>query len=101
MSLKDRFYVNRKGEKWGSGWVYPKGANSMDLSGLGFRKVLVGTGWAVSLFLCTVGSENSPPQCRASIFVSAPECRDIETALYDRTSVRAYVRTSVRTYVRL
>jgi len=67
MSLKDRFYVNRKGEKWGSGWVYPKGANSMDLSGLGFRKALVGTGWAVSPFLCTVGSENSPPQCRASI----------------------------------
>ena len=25
------------------------------------------------------------------IFVSAPECRDIETALYDRTSVRTYV----------
>ena len=27
-----------------------------------------------------------------SIFVLAPECRDIETALYDRTSVRLYVR---------
>jgi len=26
------------------------------------------------------------------LFVSAPECRDIETALYDRTSVRTYVR---------
>ena len=25
------------------------------------------------------------------VFVSAPECRDIETALYDRTSVRPYV----------
>jgi len=26
------------------------------------------------------------------IFVSALECRDIETALYDRTSVRTYER---------
>jgi len=32
-----------------------------------------------------------------NVFVSAPECRDIETALYDRTCVRP----SVRTYVRL
>ena len=30
-------------------------------------------------------------QCSRLIFVSAPECRDIETALYDRT-VRPYVR---------
>ena len=30
------------------------------------------------------------------LFVSAPECRDIETALYDRP----YVRTSVGSYVR-
>ena len=29
------------------------------------------------------------------LFVSAPECRDIETVLYDRTSVHTYVRTSL------
>ena len=87
--------------------MHPKGANSMVMSGLSFRKILVGTGWAISLLLRTIGltlkTVLSP--CRASIssiegfFVSAPECRDIETALYDRTSVRAYVRTYVRTYV--
>ena len=29
----------------GGGWVHPKGANSMAVSGLGFRKAMVGTGW--------------------------------------------------------
>jgi len=33
----------------------------MELSGLSFRKVLVGTGWAISLLLCTIiGLENDP-----------------------------------------
>ena len=32
----------------------PKGANCMAMSGLGFRKVLVGNGWAVSLLLCMI-----------------------------------------------
>jgi len=39
------------------------------MSGLKFRKILVGTGWAISLLLCTVGltlkTVLSP--CRASI----------------------------------
>jgi len=48
-----------------------KGANSMAVSGLGFREALVGTGhgWAVSLLLSMIGlrkpSSNSP--CRVSI----------------------------------
>jgi len=33
----------------GSGWVHPKGANSMAASGRDYRKALVGTGWAISL----------------------------------------------------
>ena len=33
------------------------------------------------------------------VFVFAPECRDIETALYDGPSVRPSVRPSVCTYV--
>ena len=34
--------------------MHLKGADGMDVSGLGFRKALVDTGWVVSL-LCTVG----------------------------------------------
>ena len=33
-------------------------------------------------------------------FVSAPECRDIETALYDRTSVRASLAYCVQYFIR-
>ena len=32
--------------------MHPKGANSMAASGLGCRKALVGTGWAISLLPC-------------------------------------------------
>ena len=35
-------------------WWVPKGANCMAMSGLGFRKVLVGNGWAVSLLPCMI-----------------------------------------------
>ena len=45
MSLADRFCVNRKGRIGGGGRVHPKGANSMAVSGLRGRKVLVGTAW--------------------------------------------------------
>ena len=48
MSLGDRFGDSRKGGKGGGWWVYPKGANSMAVSGLCGRKVLVGTGKAIS-----------------------------------------------------
>ena len=48
MSLGDRFCDSRKGGTGGGGWVYPKGANSMAVSGLRGRKVLVGTGKAIS-----------------------------------------------------
>ena len=36
----------------GGGWVHPKGANSIAITGLGCRKALVGTRWAISLLLC-------------------------------------------------
>ena len=42
MSLGNKFYVNRKGGTRGGRWVYLKGANSMAVSGLGFRKALGG-----------------------------------------------------------
>ena len=48
MSLGDRFCNSRKGGIWGGGWVHPEGANSMAVSGLRDRKVLVGTGKAIS-----------------------------------------------------
>ena len=51
-SFGDRF---RKDGTEGGGWVHPKGANSMAASGLNFRNTLVGTGWAISLDICTNG----------------------------------------------
>ena len=49
MSLEDRFCDSRKGGTRGGGWVHPEGANSMAVSGLRGRKVLVGTGRAISI----------------------------------------------------
>ena len=48
MSLGDGFCDSRKGGTGGGGWVHPEGANSMAVSGLHSRKVLVGTGRAIS-----------------------------------------------------
>jgi len=49
-------------------WVgTPKGADSMAASGLGCRKALVGTGWAISLLLCMNQLKNSFLACGASI----------------------------------
>ena len=48
MSLGDRFCDSRKGGTGGGGWVHPEGTNSMAVSGLRGRKVLVGTGRAIS-----------------------------------------------------
>ena len=49
MSLGDRFCDSRKGGTEGGGWVHPEGANSMAVSELHGRKVLVGTGRAISI----------------------------------------------------
>jgi len=39
----------------GGGWVHPKCAHSMVISGLSFRNTLVGTGWAASVLLRASG----------------------------------------------
>ena len=49
MSLGDSFCDSRKGGTGGGGWVHLEGANSMAVSGLRGRKVLVGTGRAISM----------------------------------------------------
>ena len=36
--------------------MYPKGADSMAISGLSFRNTLVGSRWAIAVLLCTNGS---------------------------------------------
>jgi len=38
VSLGDKFCVSRKGLTGGGGWVNPKGANSMAMSGLSSRR---------------------------------------------------------------
>ena len=49
MSLGLRFCMSRKGGTGGGGWVHPKGANSMAVSGLVSRNNLVGTERAISV----------------------------------------------------
>ena len=44
VSFGDRFYFRKNHRIGGGGWVHPKGANSMAVSGLGSRDDLVGTG---------------------------------------------------------
>jgi len=60
MSLGLRFCVSRKGQTEGGGWVHPKGANSMAMSGLTCRKALVGTGRAISVLFGINGLRNKP-----------------------------------------
>ena len=49
MSLGLRFCVSRNGETGGGGWVHPKGANGVAVSGLTCRKALVDTGRTISV----------------------------------------------------
>ena len=58
MSLGLRFCVSRKGGAGGGGWVHPKGANSMAVSGLVLRSDLVGTGRAISVLFGINGVRN-------------------------------------------
>ena len=58
MSLGLRFWVSRKGGTGGGGWVYPKGANSMAVSGLILRSDLVGTGRTISILFGINGVGN-------------------------------------------
>ena len=58
MSLGDRFCDSRKGGTGGGGWVHPEGANSMAMSGLRGKKVLVGTGRAISIVFGINGVRN-------------------------------------------
>jgi len=41
MTFGDRFCFSRKGGIGGGGWVHPKGADSMAISGLRFENTLV------------------------------------------------------------
>jgi len=51
MSLKLRFCVSRKGRTWGGGWVHPKGANRMAVSGLVFEVTWLAPGGPFLPFL--------------------------------------------------
>ena len=53
MSLGLRFCASRKGGTGRGGRVSTLGPDDVAASGLGCRKPLVGTGWAISLLLCT------------------------------------------------
>ena len=49
MSLGDSLCVSRKGGAGGSGWVHPKGANSMATSGLSFEQTDEAFPWCTLL----------------------------------------------------
>ena len=51
----DRFCFSKKGGIGGGGWVHPKGADSMAVSGLCFGNTLVGSEWATAVLLCMNG----------------------------------------------
>ena len=55
MTSRDRVCDSRKGGTGGGGWVHPKGADSMAVSGLRFENTLVGSEWATAVLLCTNG----------------------------------------------
>ena len=48
------------------GWVHPKGAFSMAVSGLGFRKVLAGIVWPIHLLICMIGLRKQSSQASVS-----------------------------------
>ena len=58
MSFGDRFCFSRKGRIGGGGWMHPKGANSMAVSGLVSRNDLVGTGRTISVLFGVNGVRN-------------------------------------------
>ena len=58
MSLGLRFCMSRKGGTGGGGWMHPKGANSMAVSGLVSRNDLVGTGRTISVLFGVNGVRN-------------------------------------------
>ena len=59
MSFGDMFCFSRKGMIGGGGWVHPKGANSMNASGLIPRSDLVDTGRAISILYGINGVRNN------------------------------------------
>ena len=68
MSLGDRFCDSRKGGTGGGGWVHPECANSMAVSGLRGRKVLVGTGKAISaVFGINKHAIKHPEKCQPAV----------------------------------
>jgi len=55
VTFGDRFCFSRKSGIRGDGWVHPKGADSMAVSGLRFENTFVGSEWATAVLLCTNG----------------------------------------------
>jgi len=70
MSFGERFYINRKGGTGGGGYL--QGANSVAVSGLGYRKTLVGTWWPISVLFGVNGLRYKPYslhfQCLGPVF---------------------------------
>ena len=64
MTSGDRFCFSGIG---GGGWMHPKGADSMAVSGLCFENTLVGSEWATAVLLCKNGLKNSLLPCTAPI----------------------------------
>ena len=47
-ALARRFCISRKGGTGGGGWGYPQGVVHMAAARLGRKRIMVGTGWAIS-----------------------------------------------------
>ena len=66
--------MSRKGGTGGGGWVHPKGANNMAVSGLACRKALVGTGRDISVLFGINRLRNKPPYLVGPPFLAFTAC---------------------------
>jgi len=70
ITFGDRFRFSRKSRIEGSGWVHPKGADSIAVSGLRFGNALIGSGWATVVLLCTNGLRKQSSHSARCLFLA-------------------------------
>ena len=58
--FENRFYASKKGGKGGGGRVSAWGTVHMAAALAGYKKALIGTGWAISLLFNTNGHRKVP-----------------------------------------
>ena len=86
--------MSRKGGSGRGGSVDPKGENNKTVSGLGCKKALVGTGWAIFLLLCVIGLRKKSLPSKAP-FLACIENSLISSVVGDMNVKRTATRVVV------